>query len=112
MILDTVIWVVMAILGCIGFVQTVTWIAVRCSCKRNKIYRVIPIGGAGKNAGNQMSLMYTCLQWEANPSKQIYVLYDAGLDEQGIKDCEELTRAAGVLFVRTPEELAKLFTQS
>ncbi len=112
MILDVALWIVMAVLGCIGLVEAITWIAVRMSRKGNRVYRVIPIGGEGKNTGDQMSLMYTCLQWEANPSEQVYVLYDAGLDEQGVKACEELTRAAGILFIRTPEELVQLLTQA
>ena len=80
--LDAIMWICMAILACVGFVQCATWLAVRHSCKGNHVYRVIPIGGEGKNTGNQMALMYTCLQWEANPSRQDYVLYGIGLNEQ------------------------------
>ena len=106
--LDAIIWICMAILACVGFVQCATWLAVRHSCKGNHVYRVIPIGGEGKNTGNQMALMYTCLQWEANPSRQDYVLYGIGLDEKEQQACEELARAAGVCFVQTPDELEAL----
>ena len=59
-------------------------------------------------AGDQMSLFYACLQWESNPSGQVLLLYDAGLDERAARDCEELARGAGARFVRSPEELAEL----
>lgn len=55
-----------------------------------------------------MSLFYACLQWESNPSGQVLLLYDAGLDERAARDCEELARGVGVRFVRSPEELAEL----
>lgn len=106
--MDTIVWFIMAILTCIGFVQVITWIAVRNASRRNAVYRVIPVGGEGKNPGQQMALMFTCLQWESNPSRQIYVLYDAGLDEQGVRDCKELVRDTGALFVRSQEELDDL----
>ena len=82
--------------------------AVRLSRKGNGVYKVVPVGGEGKNSGDQMSLFYACLQWESNPSGQVLLLYDAGLDERAARDCEELARGAGVRFVRSPEELAEL----
>ncbi|MFR9190811.1 MAG: hypothetical protein ACLVL7_11755 [Anaerotruncus massiliensis (ex Togo et al. 2019)] len=66
----------------------------------------MPVGGR-ENSGDQMSF-YACLQWESNPSGQVLLLYDAGLDEWAARDCEELARGAGVRFVRSPEELAGL----
>ena len=80
----------------------------RLSRKGNGVYKVVPVGGEGKNSGDQMSLFYACLQWESNPSGQVLLLYDAGLDERAARDCEELARGAGVRFVRSPEELAGL----
>lgn len=108
MILDTIVWVALAIFGCIGFVQAVAWTMVRAACKQNAIYRVIPIGGEGKDIDRQLALAYTCLQWEANPSRQQYVLYNAGLDEKGMHDCEELAQIIGAVFIKTPEELPLL----
>lgn len=98
----------LAVFACVGFVHTTAWLAVRLSRKGNRVYKVVPVGGKGKNTGDQMSLFYACLQWESNPSGQVLLLYDAGLDEQGIRDCEELARGAGVRFIRSPEELAEL----
>ncbi len=106
--LDVLIWVAVALLACVGLVQLCTWAAVRYSRKSNRVYKVIPIGGEGKNTGDQMSLLYACMQWEANPSRQIYVLYNAGLNEEEIKACEQLTKSTGALFAHTPEELLAL----
>lgn len=108
MIFDGILWFGMAALACVGFVHLAAWVGIRAACRGNSIYRVIPIGGAGKNAGNQMSFMYICLQWESNPSRQAMVLYDAGLDEQTARDCQILADASGVRFVRSPQELLAL----
>ena len=103
-----IFWTVAAMLACIGFVQVATWILVRAGWKGNHVYRVFPIGGEGKKAGDQMALFYACLQWEANPSRQTYLLYDAGLDAQASKDCAELAKGVGVRLVHSAEELAEL----
>lgn len=108
MLLETLFWIFIAFLGCIGFVQTVTWLGLRASPKGNMIYRIFPVGGEGKNTGKQMALLYACMQWESNPTHQQYILYDAGLDEQGVKDCTELARGVGIPFVRSAEELQEI----
>lgn len=95
----------LSVFACIGFIHAAAWLAVRLSRKGNGVYKVVPVGGEGKNSGDQMSLFYACLQWESNPSGQVLLLYDAGLDERAARDCEELARGAGVRFVRSPEEL-------
>lgn len=97
--LDFLCKVVLAVLACVGLVETVSWLAVRGAVKHSRVLRVFPVGGGG-NTGRQMSAMYACLQWEANPSRQRVVLYDAGLDDQGVRDCEKLTEGAGVDFIR------------
>lgn len=97
--LDILCKVILAVLACVGLVETVSWLAVRSAAKHSRVLRIFPVGG-GKNTGKQMSAMYACLQWEANPSRQQVVLYDAGLDDQGLQDCEKLTQGAGVAFVR------------
>lgn len=106
--LEVILWVAVALLTCLGFVQLCTWIAIRCSWKGNRVYKIIPIGGEGKKTGDQMSLLYACLQWDANPCHQIYVLYDVGLNEDEVKACEQLTKNTGALFVKTPQQLAAL----
>ena len=98
----------LSVFACIGFIHAAAWLAVRLSRKGNGVYKVVLVGGEGKNSGDQMSLFYACLQWESNPSGQVLLLYDAGLDERAARDCEELARGAGVRFVRSPEELAGL----
>lgn len=107
--MDTILLFAMAVLSCVGFVHAVTWVAVRHASRRDSVYRIIPVGGEGKNPGQQLALMFTCLQWEANPSGQVYVLYDMGLDEQGVRDCRELVRDTGAIFVQTPQELDDFF---
>lgn len=94
---DVIFRVLLAVLACVGLVQIVSWICVHSAVRGRRIVRVFPVGG---DAGKQMAAMYACLQWEANPSGQTFVLYDAGLTEQGVKDCEALARGAGVAFVR------------
>lgn len=106
--MNVIIWVAVVLLACLGLVQLFTWIAIRHSCKGNRVYKIIPIGGEGKNAGDQMSLLYACMQWEANPSRQIYVLYNAGLSEEEIAVCVQLTQNTGALFAKTPQELVAL----
>ena len=98
----------LSVFACIGFIHAAAWLAVRLSRKGNGVYKVVPVGGEGKNSGDQMSLFYACLQWEPNPSGQVLLLYDAGRDERAARDCEELARGAGARFVRSPEELAEL----
>lgn len=95
--LDFIFRVLLAVFACVGLVQTVSWFCVRGAVKHRRIVRVFPVGG--EDAGKQMSAMYACLQWEANPSRQSFVIYDAGLTEQGVRDCETLARGAGVAFV-------------
>lgn len=94
---DVIFRVLLAVLACVGLVQTVSWLCVRSAVRNRRVVRVFPVG---EDAGKQMTAMYACLQWEANPSRQTFVLYDAGLTEQGVKDCETLARGAGVAFVR------------
>ena len=106
--LDVIIWVIVVLLACLGLVQLCTWAAVRYSWKGNRVYKIIPIGGSGKKTGDQMSLFYACMQWEANPSRQIYVLYNAGLSEEEIEACVQLTKSTGAIFVKTPQELIAL----
>lgn len=101
--LDFILKVLLAVLACVGLVETVSWIAVRGAAKYSRILRVFPIGGEGKNTGKQMAAMYACLQWEANPSRQALVLCDMGLDEQGRSDCMKLAESAGVAFVKKGE---------
>lgn len=72
----------LSVFACIGFIHAAAWLAVRLSRKGNGVYKVVPVGGEGKNSGDQMSLFYACLQWESNPSGQVLLLYDAGLDER------------------------------
>ena len=52
-----------------------------------------------------MSLFYACLQWESNPSRESFILYDVGLDEAGARDCAALAQSAGAAFIRSPSEL-------
>ena len=101
--IDTVCWFLFVALACIGFVHTAAWIAVRLSCKGNRIYKIVPIGG--ERAGDRMSLFYACLQWESNPSRESFILYDVGLDEAGARDCAVLAQSAGAAFIRSPSEL-------
>lgn len=106
--LDVIIWIAVVLLACLGLVQLCTWFAIRYSRKGNRVYKIIPIGGAGKKAGDQMSLLYACMQWDSNPSRQIYVLYNVGLSEEEIKACEQLTKNTGAFFAKTPQELIAL----
>lgn len=106
--LDFIMKVILGLLACVGFIQTASWMAVRLNSRHAAVLRIFPIGGTDKSPGKQMAAMYTCLQWEANPSKQTFVLYDAGLGEQGVRDCESLSKSAGVLFVRNAKELEAL----
>lgn len=98
--MNLILRTLLAILACVGLVQTISWIAVRRTAKQVPVARVFPVGGEGRDTGKQMAAMYACLQWEANPSGQGFVLYDAGLDEQGVRDCETLAAGAGISFVR------------
>ena len=100
--------VAVGLLACVGLVQAVSWAAVRLARKGGRVYRVVPVGGA--QSGDQMSLVYACLQWEANPSGQRTLVYDAGLDEEAARACQRLAEAAGAAFVRTPWELAAILT--
>lgn len=97
--LDLIFRMLLAVLACVGLVETISWIAVRRTARTVPVVRVFPVSGEGKDTGKQMAAMYACLQWEANPSGQRFVLYDAGLEEQGVKDCETLAAGAGVTFV-------------
>ena len=106
--MNILVMIALCLLACVGLVQTASWIAVRLGNKQGRVYRVFPIGGEGKNPGRQMARMYSCLQWESNPSRQVYVLYDMGLDDQAVKDCKELSESAGVAFVRSPHQLDRL----
>lgn len=96
---------VFGLLACVGVVQMLSWVAIRLGSRRGRVLRVFPIGGKDANTDAQLAQMYSCLQWEANPSRQIYVLMDMGLDEQGARDCTALANGANVLFVRSMSEL-------
>ena len=106
--LEIVLWLVMAVLSCIGFVQVVSWLAIYTNRKGNRVYKVIPIGGDGIDPDTQLRLTWASLQWESNPARQVYILYDVGLDEEGKEDCRALVRNTGAHFAENPEELLEL----
>ena len=43
-------------------------------------------------------------------SQQVYVLYDVGLDEGGVRECRVLTSGTGIRFVQSAQELDALLT--
>ena len=96
--LNFILHILLALFTCVGVVQTFSWFAVRSAARPFQILRIFPVGG--DNTAKQMAAMFACLQWEANPAGQTFVLYDVGLDEQGAKDCMELAKGAGASFVR------------
>lgn len=106
--LDFVCRVFFGIVACVGIVHIMAWVMARWGSREVQGARIFAVGGDGRDTGRQMAAMYASLQWEANPARQIYILYDAGLDEQGIKDCETLAQGSGALFVRNQKELDAL----
>lgn len=99
--MDFLLRVCGAFLVCVGIVQVISWLFVRAGTRKATIFRVFPVTQA--NAGKQMSAMYTCAQWEAKAAREIYVLYDVGLDTQGVHDCEVLSQGTGIAFVHRGE---------
>lgn len=99
--LNFILHILLALFTCVGVVQTFSWFAVRSATRPFQVLQVFPVGG--DNTAKQMAAMFACLQWEANPAGQTFVLYDVGLDEQGAKDCLELAKGAGASFVRRGE---------
>ena len=104
-------WLLLGILACVGFVDCCTWLHLRIWRKPVKLYRLIPVGGEGKDTEQQLAAAYASLQWEQNPMRYQYVLFDAGLPEKQAKECIQLARGAGVEFVRDIEELESLLGQ-
>lgn len=105
---NIVLWFILAVFACVGFVQIVSWIAIRSAWKGNRIYRVVPVGGEGENLEQQLAMVYASLQWESNPSRQKYILYNMGLHQREIEDCCALARDTGIQFANSPEELLKI----
>ncbi|MCI8650590.1 MAG: hypothetical protein HFG20_10810 [Anaerotruncus sp.] len=105
---NIILWFLLAVLACVGFVQVVSWIAVHSAWKGNRVYRVIPVGKDTENLEQQLALVYASLQWESNPSRQKYILYNIGLHQRGIEDCCALARDTGIQFANSPEELLKI----
>ncbi len=106
-------WMVLVIAGlgalsCVGLMQAVSWVAVRLRRQGNRVYRVVPVGGAGAAIGGQMALAFACLQWLSNPEGAKLVLYDVGLTPAQAQACARLAQGAGIWFARTPQELAAL----
>lgn len=106
--INAITWLVVALLACIGFVQLAGYFAIRSARRGGQAFRVFPIGGQGEKPQRQMAFFYTCVQWEANPSGQTNILYNAGLDEAGSRECAQLAKESGALFANSPEELADL----
>ena len=106
---EIILWLTVAALACVGFVQVCTWISIRMGSRRSRVYRVFTNGGEGRTE-EQLAQVYSCLQWEANPSQQVYVLYDVGLDEGGVRECRVLTSGTGIRFVQSAQELDALLT--
>ena len=103
-------WTGMGLLCCVGLVQVFSWILLWWRGKDIPVYQVIPIGGKGKNPGDQMALALACVQWESNPSGRICLLYDVGLQEEQAQACERLARASGIRMIRSTMELEQLLT--
>ena len=104
--MNTIIWILLAILSCVGFVQTVSWIFVHYGRRKTKVYRVFPVGGP--QAERQFSFIHTCYQWESNPAGNIYVIYDCGLEEDHQRQAVDLARDMNSKFVGSPQQLQQL----
>lgn len=109
--LDIIVQILIGCFACVGVVQVVSWLFVRCNRRKNKIYRVVPVGGEGNIPEEQMSLMYACIQWEANPAGMQTILYDVGIGQENLKECEQLAKSIGVRLVHSPQELETLLRQ-
>ena len=54
---EIILWLTVAALACVGFVQVCTWISIRMGSRRSRVYRVFPIGGEG-STDEQLAQVY------------------------------------------------------
>ena len=106
--LTVVLWFLLVVLACLGVVQLISWWALQSTGKQGKIYKVVPVGGNQEQVRRQLALAYAGVQWEATAECEEWILYNAGLDPEGEKDCKELGTGGGIRDVSNLEALEAL----